>query len=183
MNPSLSFVLPVFNDESLLMPRVQILLDTLSELTSEFEILIIDDGSEDDTILIARDLVQQYPQVSAHRQFRRYGMKVITQVGLKKTRGDLVMIQDVDRHISLLEIRDVWNLRSDQQMVMVQPSSAIVGMEKGGVKMLRRRAIEQLSTINSPEECLSVERVRHDNADRKTRSPQFLVRLKQGAMI
>lgn len=182
MTPSLSFVLPVHNGESHLAIDVSILLETLAELTPSFEILIIDDGSQDDTIVVAKDLARKYPQVRAMRQPLRYGMRAITQAALKDTTGDLVIVQDVDFEPSLQEIRDMWQLRNDQQMVMVQPPSVGNGAI-GGLKMLRREVIERLSTIREPEQHLSVERVRMDQRNPERRVPQFLVRLKHGATI
>ena len=182
MKPSLSFVLPVHNGESTLAIDVSVLLEALAELTSTFEILIVDDGSQDDTIVVARELSQKFPQVSAVRQAMRYGMRSITQVGLKHTTGDLVIIQDVDREPSLQEIREIWQLRNDQQMVMVQPPTAAMEF-KGGLKMMRREVIEKLSTIREPEQHLSIERVRYDRQSSVARAPQFLVRLKQGISL
>lgn len=182
VSPSLSFVLPVHNGESHLAIDVSILLDTLVELTPSFEILIIDDGSQDDTMAAANELARKFPQVRAIRQPLRYGMRVITQSALKHTFGDLVIVQDVDVEPSLQEIRDIWQLRNDQQMVMVQPPSdgTLAG---SGLKMLRREVIERLSTIREPEQHLSVERVRLDQRSTNCRAPQFLVRLKRGASI
>ena len=182
MTPSLSFVLPIHNGESHLAIDISILLETLAELTPSFEILIIDDGSQDDTIAIANDMALKYPQVQAMRQPMRYGMRAITQAALKHTTGDLVIVQDVDFEPSLQEIRDMWQLRNDQQMVMVQPPSVGNGTT-GGLKMLRRQVIERLSTVPQPEQHLSVERVRMDQQSPERRAPQFLVRLKHGAAI
>jgi glycosyltransferase involved in cell wall biosynthesis len=46
---SLSFVLPVYNAEATLAREVRHLLDLLAELSVNFELLLIDDGSVDDT--------------------------------------------------------------------------------------------------------------------------------------
>ena len=56
MDRSLSIVLPVHNAQSTLARDVHILLDLMPDLTSQFEVLIVDDASTDDTGRIADEL-------------------------------------------------------------------------------------------------------------------------------
>ena len=63
MTTSLSLILPVHNAELTLERDVFLLVEFLPELTPAFEILIIDDGSVDDTIILACDLATRFPQI------------------------------------------------------------------------------------------------------------------------
>ena len=62
---SLSVLLPVKNAQATLAATVQEILDVAADLSEQFELLIIDDGSSDATSEIATELTQNYPQVRA----------------------------------------------------------------------------------------------------------------------
>ena len=56
MKPSVTVLLPIHNAQHRLERQVAEILDVLPELTSRFELLIIDDGSTDDSFEVARHL-------------------------------------------------------------------------------------------------------------------------------
>ena len=63
-----SYVLRVHNAEAWLSQKVERLLDDFAELENErFELLIIDDGSEDETADVAARLASIYPQIKLLR--------------------------------------------------------------------------------------------------------------------
>ena len=66
MARSLSVLLPVKNAQSTLAPTVHKILDVVSELSEQIELLIIDDGSADATSEVAMDLTRHYPQVQGY---------------------------------------------------------------------------------------------------------------------
>ena len=63
MKPTLCVVLPVSNVETTLATDVKRLLDAASQIESAFEVLILDNGSRDDTFDIACDLATEFSQV------------------------------------------------------------------------------------------------------------------------
>ena len=56
LKPSLSLILPVYNAEGRLRLWINQWLEILAELTPSFEVFIVDDGSIDDTLSVAREL-------------------------------------------------------------------------------------------------------------------------------
>jgi len=101
---SLSILLPVRDDQSTLAATVERLLDVLTDLPSRFELIVIDDGSNDATIEVADDLATRYPQVSALRHARPLGQDAAIRSGLRLSRGDIVLVHDrcglrrIERH-------------------------------------------------------------------------------------
>ena len=73
MKPSVTVLLPVYNAQHRLERQVAEILDVLPELTSRFELMIIDDGSTDDSFEVARHLALKYPQVGACAMRRGWG--------------------------------------------------------------------------------------------------------------
>jgi glycosyltransferase involved in cell wall biosynthesis len=92
LDPSVSVFVPVCNAQSDLEAQVERILDLLPELTSAFDVLIIDDGSTDDTAEIARNLASRYPQVEAIRLERPRGLDEAIRAGLEHRPGGVVVV-------------------------------------------------------------------------------------------
>ena len=110
LKPSVSVLLPVFNAQHRLENQVAALLDVLAELTDRFDVLIVDDGSPDDTIDVARQLALVYPQVSAVRHPLRLGLAEAVQTGLDQTDGDILFVGDEHAGIDPADLRRLWPL-------------------------------------------------------------------------
>jgi glycosyltransferase involved in cell wall biosynthesis len=162
LNTSLSVLLPVHNREHDLTSEVHELLDVVAELTSDFDLLIIDDGSTDETGEVARELARQYPQINLVRHPRRLGMADAVQTGLKHSRGETIVVGDEQCRIDAQSLRKLWPLRNDPDLVVArQPRSEGAGLtwlqrlmgmrdtnraEKptGDLQLIRRQALRDL---------------------------------------
>ncbi len=124
----LTFVLPVHNVDKLLVARVSALLDLLSELHVAFEVLLIDDGSTDDTLHEANELARRYNQIRVIHRPMRYGRDAAVQLALQQDHAPYVMILgDMARRLTS-EIRRLWEARHSRidaaEMVMQGPKGA-----------------------------------------------------------
>lgn len=108
---SLSVVLPVHNAESTLARQVAELLDVLPELTSSFEVLIVDDGSTDQTEESAQELAREYPQLRVIRHAQRRGIPEVVKTGMEETSGDVVFVHDEQLPLRPSDLRRLWALR------------------------------------------------------------------------
>src|SRR4051812_18534567 len=63
--PQLTYFFPAHNEEANLRGLVEEALETLPGLAERFEVVIVDDGSRDDTARIADELAGAYGQVRA----------------------------------------------------------------------------------------------------------------------
>ena len=61
--PSISLVVPAYNEESTLESTVARCLTTLRRCTSDFELVMLDDGSRDQTTEVMESIRQQHPDV------------------------------------------------------------------------------------------------------------------------
>jgi glycosyltransferase involved in cell wall biosynthesis len=109
LTPSLTIVLPVHNGESRLRSCVGEILELASELTPDFSVLIVDDGSTDDTYSAAEELSACYPQISVRRQRHRRGMGPTLEVVRRRIRSDVVIVHDGVSPIDPNQVRSLWH--------------------------------------------------------------------------
>lgn len=91
--PSLTLILPVWNRESELRREVEHLLEVLPEFVSSFELLIVDDGSDDHSTELAQQLSRQFPQVRSVEAGPSLSLPAVVAAAKRRT-TDLVVVHD-----------------------------------------------------------------------------------------
>lgn len=90
------------NDEAAALPalwaRVAPVLDALAEDqgVGVAEVILVDDGSEDDTWAVMQALRARDPRLVLVKLLRRFGQQAALLAGLERVRGDAVVILDAD---------------------------------------------------------------------------------------
>ena len=111
MDPLVSVVIPVFNGERFLREAVQSVLD---QQYSPLEIIVVDDGSTDNTAIVARDLPVRY----LHQT--NQGPAAARNRGIEQAQGSLIAFADAD---------DLWpagKLESQLPLLIKDPRIDIV---------------------------------------------------------
>ncbi|MFI5014956.1 MAG: glycosyltransferase family 2 protein [Hyphomicrobiales bacterium] len=93
---ALSVVVPVFNEAENLAPLVARLAPSLEKVTSNWEILLVDDGSSDAGMEEIRRLNDAEPRLHALSLSRNFGKEVAIAAGLDAAQGDAVIVMDAD---------------------------------------------------------------------------------------
>src|ERR671913_2135585 len=96
MVPELSIVIPVRNESPNIKPLYDELTQTLVEYGHPYEILIIDDGSSDDTFQQLAALQSRDPHLRVIRFRRNFGQTAAFAAGIKHARGRLIVTADGD---------------------------------------------------------------------------------------
>lgn len=91
----ISLVVPAFNEEENLPVLVHRLMAVMAQYES-YEILIVDDGSSDQTRYVLRQLSQEYPVVRFLSFSRNFGHQMALRAGYDNARGDAVICLDAD---------------------------------------------------------------------------------------
>src|SRR5213594_3316235 len=104
----LSVFFPAYNDSGTIASMVIRTVKTASDLTPDFEIIIVDDGSADGTAGIADELARTYPQVRAvhHPTNRDYGAAL--QTGFRSAIKELIFYTDGDAQYDPTELSALW---------------------------------------------------------------------------
>ncbi len=96
MMPKFSVIMPAYNAEPYLRRAVESLLATSER---ELEVLIVDDGSRDRTLEVARELAAEFPRVVrvlTHPGGGNRGVSETRNVGLRASSGEWVAFLDAD---------------------------------------------------------------------------------------
>jgi glycosyltransferase involved in cell wall biosynthesis len=94
--PELSVVVPVLNESENLRPLLRRLVPVLEQATRSFEIIVVDDGSTDDTLDVLRALHRTDPRIKAISFSRNFGKEIAIAAGLDYASGQAAIIMDAD---------------------------------------------------------------------------------------
>jgi glycosyltransferase involved in cell wall biosynthesis len=110
MLPEISIVVPLYNeDESL--PELAAWIDRVcKEHGFAYEVIMVDDGSTDNSWAMVELLAQQYPAVSGIRFQRNYGKSAALNEGFKAARGNVVITMDADLQDSPDELPELYRM-------------------------------------------------------------------------
>ena len=92
----LSIVVPVFNEAGCLAEFARRTFAMLSTLAMDAEILFVDDGSSDQSLMMLEQLTAQDSRVRVLSFSRNFGHQIAVTAGLHHARGDAVVIIDSD---------------------------------------------------------------------------------------
>ena len=96
--PVLSIVIPAYNEGAFIATLLErILTVPVESLGFQKELVVVDDGSKDNTGEVARDFAERFPQqVKAFTQVPNQGKGAAVRRGIREATGDYVLIQDAD---------------------------------------------------------------------------------------
>lgn len=105
MPPELTLVLPAFNERESIGPCVSRALEVLPGLVSDFEIVVVDDGSADGTSDVLRPLLDEHhPRLRVLRHERNAGYGAALRTGFAAANGALVFYTDSDNQFDIAEL-------------------------------------------------------------------------------
>jgi glycosyltransferase involved in cell wall biosynthesis len=106
--PSLSVFFPAYNDSGTIASMVIRAVQAAAELTPDYEVIVVNDGSADATPEIVDELARMYPQVRAvhHAGNRGYGGAL--QSGFRTATKELIFYTDGDAQYDPAELASLW---------------------------------------------------------------------------
>src|SRR5262245_44263290 len=104
---SLTAFFPAYNDEHTIEEIVRTVVLELRKVTDDFEVLVVDDGSKDQTAAILDRVAAELPclRVIHHEKNLGYGAALIT--GFTNARKDLIFYTDGDGQYDVREIHNL----------------------------------------------------------------------------
>lgn len=92
----LSVVVPCYNEDAVLESLFEVLARELGAITSDYEVVLVDDGSRDGTLMKLRGASKRDPRFRYIALSRNFGKESAMLAGLTETTGDAVAIIDAD---------------------------------------------------------------------------------------
>jgi len=94
--PFLSVVMPVFREGAHLPAILAAVRSSLDQCNLPYELVLVDDGSPDDTWRIIAAEAKTFQAMRALRLSRNFGKESALCAGLERARGDAVIVMDAD---------------------------------------------------------------------------------------
>ena len=95
-SPELSIIVPFFNEEESIARLHAAVVDAVSPLQVDFEMVFVDDGSSDKTVEIATEIARADPRVRVVKFRRNYGQTPAMAAGIEHARGKVLVTMDGD---------------------------------------------------------------------------------------
>jgi len=93
---NLSIIVPVYKGENLIEPLIAELGKTLPKFANEYEVILVNDGSPDQSWSLIQRLARQYPWVKGICLMRNYGQHNATLCGVRAACYEIVVTMDQD---------------------------------------------------------------------------------------
>ena len=108
VNTNLSLVIPCYNEGTKLINNINIIRDYMRchNIGCNYEIIIVNDGSKDDTLSICKDLEKQIDNVHIVTYENNRGKGYAVKEGIKHSKGEYVIFMDADLSTDLTAIKD-----------------------------------------------------------------------------
>ncbi len=138
---NLSVIIPVYNEEKNILSTLKRVNDSLKDEVTNFEIIIVNDGSKDKTQNLLDKNNSDFVLIE-HKNNKGYGASLKT--GIKKSKYDIIAIIDADGTYPVENFPDLLKHISDYDMVVGTRTT-----KKRHIHYLRRPAKWLLNTFAS----------------------------------
>lgn len=114
--PIISFIIPIFNTQHYLATC----LDSVLRQTINKEIILIDDGSKDDSINISLDYTRKYDCITLIHSSKNNGQSAARNKGIKLAKGKYIYFVDSDDLLLAVDLKKICCLAEQYQVDLVK---------------------------------------------------------------
>jgi len=106
----LSIVIPVYNEENAVERNLREVKATFDDFGCRYEIIVIDDGSKDNSYQILEKLEKYIPNLIVKRNSKNFGKGRALKKAFKYTSGDLIVWLDADLDLHPYQIKTLYDI-------------------------------------------------------------------------
>lgn len=170
--PRVSFVMPVRDCEDDVIERVTRTLEQIEQCVGEsFEMVVVDDGSEDKTLQRLDELLIERSNVRLARHDRPRGLESAGQTGLERSVGDVVFIAENERPVRIEDIERLVAMSTDQSIVAARAETTQPSPTSPLVRRLRANVADADRRIDSTSTFSPLQMVRRHTMQEAARNP------------
>src|SRR5919197_741376 len=89
-----SVVIPLYNEQNNIRPLYSGIVAAMGELSGNYEIVFVDDGSRDDTFKILSTICEEDRRVTVVRLRKNFGQTAGLQAGFDHAQGEIIISMD-----------------------------------------------------------------------------------------
>lgn len=115
----ISVIIPLYNEEESLPELVSWIERVMQQHHYSYEIIMIDDGSKDDSWKVIASLAEKNPQVRGFKFKRNYGKSAALHKGFEAANGKVVITMDADLQDSPDEIPGLYKMITEDKYDLV----------------------------------------------------------------
>ena len=128
MKPILSIVIPAYNEEKRLGLSLRKIMDYLDSRGLQAEIVVVDDGSSDQTAAVAKEILKDWPLARVLVLPKNQGKGAAVREGVLQASGELILFSDADLSTPIEELEKMLPLAREGYEVVIA-SRALPGAE------------------------------------------------------
>lgn len=117
--PQLSIVVPLYNEEESLPELVDWIDRVIKEAELSYEVILVDDGSNDSSWAVIKELKTSYAEVKGIKFRRNYGKSAALFSGFEVAQGDVIITMDADMQDSPDEIPALYQMIKEEGYDMI----------------------------------------------------------------
>ena len=154
-NPMFSIIMPAYNDEKYIRYAIE---SIIKQTYSKWELIVIDDGSEDNTLVIAQKYCNLDKRIKVIHQKNSGTAAAARNTALKYVRGDFVQILDSDDYISEDYLEKMYESieKSVDENTDIMMGIAKLVNEKGDIKGEIAKVSKYIGEQKTGEECFEL---------------------------
>ncbi len=115
----LSIIIPAYNEEDSIFPLIESIIENIKNKIEDFEIIIIDDGSTDNTWKNISKISSNYKNIFPIKLLKNYGKSDALDAGFKLSSGQYILTMDADLQDDPSEILPLLNMIKENNMDLV----------------------------------------------------------------
>ena len=96
MSPDLSVIIPVYNEEKRIGGSLQTIVAYLAEHGIDWEIIVVDDGSTDQTVQVVKAVAADFPDIHLIQNEHNQGKGAVIRQGMLLAKGQQILFSDAD---------------------------------------------------------------------------------------
>ena len=110
MTPAYSIIIPAYNESGRIRPTLDEVLRYSRQQSWDVEIIVVDDGSRDDTPSIVQEYGERHPQIRLVDNPENHGKGFSVRTGMLHARGDVCLFTDADLSSPMTEAQHLFDV-------------------------------------------------------------------------
>ena len=142
----LSVIIPAYNESERIIPTLDSLNNYLSKQVYEWEVLVVNDGSKDNTVEVVKSFMFHVPHFKLLDNKKNYGKGWVVKQGMSEAKGDYRLFMDADNATKIETVEKFWSFFNQDYDVIIA-SIGIKGADVAGTEKFYRRIFGKLGNL------------------------------------